>query len=127
MTIGKFLSGLIISQILFVIVKVIFIHYLNIDSYFFIALMWIVLSVVAIAIVRRMGVLNYFEAFFIAAVWTIASLIVDFIITTSVIGRDVYSTSYFWLTYLLIIVVVIMFHKANHVEIRKALRRQMKK
>src|SRR3954468_12773705 len=118
MTIAKFLTGLVISQILFVITKVIFIQYLNIDSSFVIGLMWVVLSVIAIAIVRRMGVLNYFESFFIAFMWTLASLILDFLITTHVTGTDVYKTWYFWLTYLLIILVIILFHKKVHVQIR---------
>lgn len=122
MTIARFLIGLIVSQILFVITKVIFIQYLNIDSYFFIGAMWVLLSVITIAIVRRMGVLNYFEAFFIAVLWTLASLFLDFVITTSVTGREVYGTKYFWLTYLLIILVVVIFHKKAHVEMRKIMR-----
>ncbi len=124
MTIGKFLTGLLVSQVLFVITKIIFISYFNIDSYFFIGMMWLVLSVITIAIVRRMGVLNYFESFFIAVVWTFFSLLLDLAITASVVGRDIYSTWYFWLTYLVIILVAILFHKKNHVHIRRMMREQ---
>ena len=122
MTIAKFLTGVFASQILFIITKIIFINYLNIDSYFFIAVMWIVLSAITIAIVRRMGVLNYFESFFIAVVWTVFSLVLDLLITTAVTGRDVYRTYYFWLSYLLVILVIIIFHKKAHVQMRRMMR-----
>ncbi len=127
MTIAQLLLGLISSQIFFAVTKVIFIQYLNIDSFFFIGLMWLVLAVGAIAIVRRMGVLNYFEDFFTVILWTLTSLVVDLVITTTIVGRDVYSTGYFWLSYLIVILAVIIFHKKTHVEIRKRIREAKKK
>jgi hypothetical protein len=126
MTIAQLLLGLIASQIFFAVTKVIFIQYLNIDNFFFIFLMWVILALGAITIIRRMGVLNYFEDFFTVALWTLTSLVVDLVITTSIVGRDVYTTGYFWLNYLVVILAVIIFHKKAHVEVRKQIREKQK-
>ncbi len=120
MTIASLLLGTIAAQILFVLTKIFFINSLNIDSWIVIVLFFLALAIETIAVVRRMGTLNYLESIFLIIVWTIIGLIVDFAITTSFTGRDVYTTMYFWMTYLGIILVLLVFHKKLHVQARKA-------
>lgn len=120
MTIGSLLVGTFISEVLFVLTKVVFIKYLNLDSWLIKAAFFIVLAIAAIATVRRMGILNYIESFFLVIVWTIAGLITDYIITTRILGLDVYTTLNFWLAYIVIIVAVLVFHKKMHIEARKS-------
>lgn len=124
MTIARMLLGVISSQILFVITKVVFINILNIDSALIRYGMWVAIALIAIAVVRRMGVLNYLENIFLIIVWLITSLIVDYVITTSIVGREVYHTWYFWLAYGVMIIAMFIFHKKSHVEIRKMMAEQ---
>lgn len=119
MSITSLVVGTIVSQILFIITKIVFINYLNLDSSIVFWLLFIFLTVETIAVVRRMGVLNLFESLFVSVIWLIISLLVDIVITTTFTGRDVYSHLYFWATYLLIILAVMVFHKKVHVQARK--------
>lgn len=119
MTIAALLVGTIVAHILFVVTKVFFINSLNMESWGIISAMYIVLAIITIAVSRRMGTLNYFEGIFLSLVWLGVSLLTDLVITTSLTGRDVYGTIYFWLTYLVISIVVFVFHKKLHVEARK--------
>lgn len=119
MTIVSLIIGTIVSQILFATTKVLFITSVNLDSGWMMTVFFVALAAEAIAISRRMGTLNYLEAFFLTAVWLILSLLVDLVITTNFTGRDVYTTLYFWMTYLVIALAVIIFHKKIHVEVRK--------
>ena len=120
MTITSLLIGTIIGQVLYVITKIVFIDYLNFDSAIIFWLFFILIIVETIAVVRRMGVLNLFESLFLSGVWLVVSLLVDLVITTSVLGRESYSHIYFWLTYVLMVVVIMGFHKKAHIEARKA-------
>lgn len=120
MTIGILLIGTIISQILFVITKVFFIHSLNLDSWVIMTGFYAALVVITIAVVRRMGTLNYIESFFLAFVWLITTLVVDYVILTKFVGWDFYHAWYYWLTHVAVIVALITFHKKLHVQVRKA-------
>ncbi len=119
MTIARLFIGTVVSQILFVLTKLLFINVLNIDSAIFQYGMSFVLALITIAIIRRMGVLNYLESFFTTIVWLVISLVTDLVITTSFTGRDVYKTWYLWISYIVVIVAMIIFHKKIHVETRK--------
>jgi general stress protein CsbA len=126
MTIARMLLGVIGSQVLFVFSKLLFINVLNVDNALIRYGMWVAIALIAIAIVRRMGVLNYLENIFLIVVWLITSLTVDFLITTSFTGREVYGTWYFWLTYLVMILAMFIFHKKSHVELRRMMAEQNK-
>lgn len=119
MTIGKLVVGTIVSEILFIFTKVIFINYLNIDNFIVKLLYFVALIVVATAVIRRMGVINYIECFFTAIVWLFFMLLADLAITATLIGRDMYTHVYFWLSYLVPPLAIIFFHKALHVEVRR--------
>ncbi len=120
MTILSFIVGTLISEVIFVATKVLFFHYLNPDN-FFVRIVFILLLVVeTIAIVRRMGIINYMESFFIIILWLITMMIVDIGITSFLIGRSFYGDIYYWIGNLAILLSVLFFHKAVHVEVRKA-------
>ncbi len=120
MTIASLLIGTIVSEILFVLTKVVFIHYLNIDNIMVKIAYFLALIIITIAVVRRMGVLNYLESFLIVIVWFVTMVLVDMAITSFLIGRDMYSHLYFYLSYLVVLLSIIFFHKALHVQVRKA-------
>ena len=120
MTIASLLLGTIISEILFVLTKVVFIHYLNIDNVIVKTAYFLTLIIVTIAVVRRMGTINYLESFLIAIVWFITMILVDMAITSFLIGRDMYSHIYFYFSYLVVVLAVICFHKALHVQVRRS-------
>ena len=119
MTIASLLLGTIISQVLFVITKVVFFEYLNIDNWAVYVAFFVLLAVEAIAVVRRMGTINYIEAFFLTGVWFISLLIIDYIITSRLIDEDVYTSLAYWISYLVILLSLIIFHKKLHVQVRR--------
>ncbi len=121
MTIPQLFFGTLISQILFVVAKVLFINVLNIDAVLIRLGLLLVIALITIATVRRMGTLNYLESFFLTILWLIFSLIVDLMITTAIVGREVYTTWYFWLSYLVLLLALILFHKKVHIAMRKQL------
>lgn len=119
MTILALLLGTIVSEVLFVLTKVIFINYLDIDNFIVKVSYFVVLIIITTAVIRRMGVINYLECFFTAILWFIVMILVDMSITSYLIGKDMFSHIYFWLSYLAVVLAVILFHKALHVEVRR--------
>ena len=120
MTISSLLIGTFAFQVILALLKIFFIGSLDLDNTVVMSLFFIFIIVVAIATVRRMGILNYIESFFISGVWFITALIVDYVITANFTGFDIYKTWYYWFTFLAVILAVILFHKSLHVEVRKA-------
>jgi hypothetical protein len=120
MTIASLVIGTIISQILFVLTKVIFIHYLAIDLLVIKIAFYVALVLITIAVVRRLGTLNYLESILLCIVWFFTSVLVDMAITSFLIGREMYSHVYFYISYLIILIAIMVFHKALHVEVRKS-------
>ncbi|MDQ3018374.1 MAG: hypothetical protein M3Q64_00690 [bacterium] len=118
MTIPQLILGTFFGQLLLMLTKLFFINYLNIENVIIRYGMWAIIIIISIAIIRRMGTLNYLEAFFITIVWTITALLVDFALTSSFTGREVYKTWYFWLNYLMMILAIVIFHRKTHVQIR---------
>lgn len=120
MSIGGLILGTIISEILFVATKVLFINYLNMDNLIIKVVYFLVLVIITTAVVRRMGVLNYIECFFLAIVWLVVMILVDMLITSFLIGREMYHHIYFYFSYLVVPLAIILFHKALHVQARKS-------
>lgn len=120
MSITSLFVGTVVSEILFVLTKVIFIHYLNIDILGVKIAYFLFLIVFTIAIVRRMGVINYIECFFLMIVWIVVMTLVDMAVTTPLIGREMYHHAYFYWSYLAVFLSILFFHKALHVQVRKA-------
>lgn len=120
MTIASLLIGTFTSQVILVLLKVFFFRSLDLGNNLVIALFYFAFVIVTIAIVRRLGILNYIESIFLSAVWLITSLLVDVVITATVVGYDMYQTWTYWLSLLVMIIVIISLHKKQHVQVRKA-------
>lgn len=119
MTIASLLIGTFVSQVLFVIAKILFFNSLNMENMGVVIAFYVVLVLITIAVARRMGTLNYFESIFLAIVWLLITLFTDFVVTTAVLGRDVYSSMHWWIGVLIIPLAVFVFHKKLHIEARK--------
>ncbi|HEX3096018.1 MAG TPA: hypothetical protein VHQ20_02770 [Patescibacteria group bacterium] len=120
MSVKSLVVGVIASQILFIATKVLFIHYLNTDNIFVMVAFFVFLILETIAVVRRLGIINYLESFLLVIVWFFAIMICDISFTSYLIGRDMYAHIYYWLANLAILISIILFHKALHVEVRRA-------
>ena len=120
MTIASLLIGTFTFQVILALLKIFFIGSFDLDNKVVITLFFALIIVVAIATVRRMGILNYLESFFLAAVWLLTALMVDYVITANFTSFDIYKTWYYWFTHLAVILTVLTFHKSLHVEVRKS-------
>ncbi len=120
MTIASLLIGTFASQVIFVLLKVFFINSLDLDNWVVMTAFFIALIITTIAVIRRMGILNYIESIFLVVVWLITTLIVDVAITVQVVGYDIYKTWYYWLTFVAIILAMMIFHKKLHVQVRQS-------
>lgn len=119
LTLGQLVSKTIILQIVFVIVKVAFFSYLNIELLPIIVAFYVVIAAASIAIVRRFGDINYFEAFLILIIWIAVSLLVDVAITSKIIDGKFFSNVHLWFSYLAMILAVLIFDRKEHVALRK--------
>lgn len=119
MTLELLLKKTLLLQVLFVATKVIFFGFLNVDLLAILIIYYLVLAAMSIAIVRRMGALNYFEAFFTMGLWLVLSLLTDFLLTANLAGKDIYNDGHFWWSYAIVLLVILIFHKKVHVEVRK--------
>lgn len=109
-------------QALLVILKIIFFGYLNIELLAILIIYYLLLSACSIALVRRFGPINYFEAFLVIILWLIISLATDYYITATVVGGEVFADIHFWISYAVVLLAILIFHKKQHVEMRKALK-----
>lgn len=118
MTLGRLVSRTIVAIALFSLWKVIFFGYFNTENWALLVFFYVIAALVAIAVVRRLGVLNYLENFLVLIVWLVAALIVDWIVVGRILDDQVWSDGHFWISYLVIILAALIFHKKRHVEIR---------
>lgn len=123
MTISSLLIGTFAFQVIFALLKIFVIGSFDIDNKVVITLFFAAIVIAAIAVVRRMGIINYIESFFLSAVWFITTIIVDYMITANFTGFDIYKAWYYWFAHLAVILAVIVCHKSLHVEVRKANRK----
>lgn len=70
------------------------------------------------AVVRRVGVMNFFESFLLIAVWTFFGIVGDIFITATIAGLVVYTTFIFWAGYIVAAVSMLLFHKKLHIHTR---------
>ncbi len=118
MTTGKFFTFSLLAVILTTAVKLFFLLYLNIDNYYIVYLMWAAIGLITIACCRRLGVISYLEAVLVLVLWLIAEAFVDLLIISTITGPGVYSHLYLWISYVVMMVFVFLFHKKRHVEVR---------
>ncbi|HYF05453.1 MAG TPA: hypothetical protein VEA59_04750 [Patescibacteria group bacterium] len=81
------------------------------------------ISLIAVALIRRLGVINFLESFLTIGTWTFFSLTGDVVVSANLAGLVIYKTWYFWLGYLVAAVCMLLLHKKQHVlgkKLRKA-------
>ncbi len=122
MKLDQLILKTVIVQVLLMITKVIFFRFLNTDLLPILILYYFILAVISIAVVRRLGVLNYFEGILVTIIWLVLNILIDLLITQAIIDNGVFSNVHFWISYLVLPLTVLIFHKKAHVETRKALR-----
>lgn len=108
-----------LAVVLTTLVKLIFITNLNIDNVILVYVMWLLVALISIACARRLGIISYLEAIFVLGVWLLFELFLDLLLISSLAGNEVYHHLYLWISYLVMMVVVFLFHKKRHVEVRK--------
>lgn len=120
MKLDQLIIKTVLVLVLLMLAKVIFFKLLNLDLWPILILYYLVIAAVPIAVVRRIGTLNYFEIFLLTIIWLVFDILVDLLITQAIIANGVFSNGHFWLSYLVLPIVVILFHKKVHVEAKKA-------
>lgn len=119
MTLAQLIGKTTIAIFLFSLWKVIFFGILDSSNTLLLAIYYLVAAIIAMAVVRRLGVLNYLEAFMIAFIWLVITMGIDFLLVGRVLDESLWRNWHFWLSYLVLIVATIALHKKRHVEIRK--------
>ena len=119
MTFSKFIGLGVVLWLLLSVLKAIFLRVFSLDTAVMQVLYCLLVLVIAIACVRRVGVINYLEAMMIAAVWTIFLLLADFIVLQLVLGSEIFRHGILWLGYFIAAMGIFLFHKKRHVHIRR--------
>ena len=85
--------------------------------------LWFSISILAIALSRRLGVISYLEAGLIGLIWTFFRMFLDLLITSQLLGGVIfYKNSTLWISYGLMLLVIFLFHKKRHIHIRRKLK-----
>lgn len=106
---------------MFVVLKFIFFTAFNYQDIYWEFLYWAACAVIAAALVRRLGVINFLEAIFAAGFWFVGDLFLDFFIILPLSGLSIFRTPALWGGYLTMVLFVFFMHKKRHVHLRKQL------
>lgn len=121
MTFARFFGLGFVIAILTAFLELVFLNVLNPEALGIKILFWVLLGVVSIALVRRLGVLQYLESFFVILSWLVFSLIVDALFTQQFVAAGFWTNVAVWIGRLVSALAILFFHKKRHVEIRKEL------
>lgn len=122
LTLGQLVWKTLILQIIFVVVKVAFFNYFNIELWPIIVLFYALIAAGSIGVIRRFGDINYFESFLILIIWIVVGLLVDWVITSNIVDSAFFSNPHLWFSYLTMILAVLIFDRKEHVALRKAMK-----
>jgi hypothetical protein len=111
-----FLQGLILTCL-----KVLFFKYFNYSDPNSQVVFIAITIVPMVILVRALGIMSFIEAFLISIFWVLLGLLLDVLFTSSFIGASVFSQGVLWSGYIVIVVVVFVFHKKRHVHVRNQL------
>jgi len=119
MTIGKLFYLSFLQWLLLTIIKIAYFKDFLFTGGIANVLYWLFTAIVAIAIVRRLGVMNFLEAIFVLIFWFLMDLFLDLVITAIFTGISIFREWQLWFGYLILVLVVFAFHKKRHIQIRK--------
>lgn len=80
---------------------------------------WVI--VWGVALIRRLGVINYLELMMAGGLWLVLWLLADAAVTAPLLGWKIFIDGSFLLGYLLVVVAWFIFHKKRHVHLRHEL------
>jgi hypothetical protein len=122
MTPKKFIIFFVLQLVLFIFIKVWLFNNLILENPFSQNLFfWALVCFVTTALIRRFGVITYFEAFTIITVWVLVDAFFDLIITSSFTGLGLFAQWSYWVGYLVMLISIVFFHKKRHIHLRKEL------
>lgn len=96
-------------------------QYLNSENLAIQIFHYLLVFIFSIALIRRLGVINYLEAFSVMGLWFFLRILVDLIVTGPIVGYKMYASPSIWIDYLIFLLALFLFHKKRHVDIRKKL------
>ncbi|MBL8030361.1 MAG: hypothetical protein JNN11_03875 [Candidatus Doudnabacteria bacterium] len=82
-------------------------------------LYFLLIAFVTLVLVRRFGVISYFEAIFVCIFWLGFDLFLDLIVTSAILGTGIFLRWELWIGYFVMLAVVFLLHKKRHIHIRK--------
>lgn len=82
---------------------------------------WLISAVIYAAIVRRMGIMNFFEAIFIAIAWVLGNLLLDLMLVSAYTGLQIFHSHQYWGGYVVMAAAIMLFHKKRHIQVRHEL------
>jgi hypothetical protein len=114
-----------LQWIIFIPLKIWFFNYpifsnAGIEQIFF----WLVVAAIGGAVVRKLGIINFFESFFITVIWFLGGLLLDFLITGRFTGTSLFSNSQYWFGWVALALSIFVFHKKKHIHARHQLHAQ---
>ncbi len=115
MTLGKFFLISFIQLVVFTCVKLYFFQSASFGSGWLTLIYWIVTGILAAALVRRMGVMNYLEAGVVSLTWLVLVLFLDYIITNRFLLAPIFGYGQVWVAYGIIVLTVFFFASLRNV------------
>lgn len=97
--------------VLLSIVKIFFVYFFDVTTWYMTALFMVATALVTTGIVRRAGILNNFEVIIAGIFWIGLIMLWDFAILTALLGYDMYRELYWWLGYAAMAAAIVVFHK----------------
>lgn len=121
MTVTKLIFFSFLQWVFYTLLKVWFFRFWSPEYFFHSLLYWLVVAVIAAALVRRIGVINYLESFFLVIVWLLSGLLMDLLVTAIFTGLQMFGRVEYWVGYFVMFVAIVLFHKKRHIQVRKEL------
>ncbi len=119
MTVSKLALITLLQWIIIIALKVVYFKGLFFSGAALDYAYWAAIAIVATALVRRFGVINYLEAFFVVIVWVSTDLLLDLMVTSGIVGLSIFSNIQMWTGYLVMAIFIVFCNKTRHVAIRK--------
>lgn len=74
--------------------------------------------VIAAALVRRLGVINFLEAIMVMILWFAMDALLDLLFTAFILGLAMFGWWQLWAGYFFMLFAIFFFHKKRHIHIR---------
>ncbi len=119
MTVDRFIVLSFIHWLLLFILKLFYFNSLF-GSQLFADIVFLVLTAaVAAAVVRRFGHISFLEVIFCSIMWVGGDLLLDLLVTSNFTGAGMFKFWQLWVSYAVLFLALIFFHKKRHIYIRR--------